>query len=237
MKKLNVNTENNQTWLTPPELINSLGGFDLDPCTPINRPWDTAKNHYTKEDDGLLLPWFGRIWCNPPYGKYMGMFMEKMALHNNGIGLTFARTETRAFQNFVFPFAESILFIEGRIHFYDKNGNRSASNGGAPSVLISYGENNADAIEDSGIKGYHQYLKSNIFVIGVSNYDHKTWRIIVGEALLNLDKKARLNEIYDQVTELAPKRIQKNKNYKAKVRQVLQAYFERVEKGVYRNAS
>jgi hypothetical protein len=34
-------------WLTPPEIIKSLGEFDLDPCSPINRPWDTAKNHYT----------------------------------------------------------------------------------------------------------------------------------------------------------------------------------------------
>lgn len=29
--------------LTPPELIKSLGEFGLDPCSPINRPWDTAK--------------------------------------------------------------------------------------------------------------------------------------------------------------------------------------------------
>ena len=34
-------------WLTPPEIINSLGTFDLDPCSPINRPWKTAKKHYT----------------------------------------------------------------------------------------------------------------------------------------------------------------------------------------------
>lgn len=27
-------------WLTPPQIIKALGGFDLDPCSPINRPWD-----------------------------------------------------------------------------------------------------------------------------------------------------------------------------------------------------
>lgn len=224
---------NNQTWLTPPEIIKSLGTFDLDPCASLNRPWDTALNHYTKNDDGLLMNWFGRVWCNPPYGKYMGMFMEKMALHNDGIGLVFARTETKSFQNYIFPFAESILFIKGRIFFYDANGNRADSNSGAPSVLVSYGEENADAIEDSGIQGYHQYLKSNIFVIGISNLDHETWQIIVGDALKKLNKKARLNEIYDQVSELAPKRVKRNSHYKAKVRQVLQTYFEKVEKGVY----
>lgn len=53
-------------WLTPPEIIRSLGEFDLDPCSPINRPWDTALNHYTIIDNGLKQQWYGRVWCNPP---------------------------------------------------------------------------------------------------------------------------------------------------------------------------
>lgn len=235
MNKINVNTNNNQTWLTPPELIKSLGKFDLDPACPVKMPWKTANKHYTKDDDGLLLPWFGRVWCNPPYGKYMGRFMEKMALHGNGIGLTFARTDTTAFQDYVFPFIDSIFYVRGRIKFYDEFGNKANSNGGAASVLLSYSEFDSDAIAESGIRGFHSLLKNNVFVIGISNYDNKTWKIIVGDALIKLDKKARLNEIYQQVSELAPRRIKKNKNYKAKIRQILQAYFERVEKGVYQN--
>ena len=54
-------------WLTPPCLLDRLGEFDLDPCSPVNRPWDTARHHYTVEDDGLRQPWFGRVFCNPPY--------------------------------------------------------------------------------------------------------------------------------------------------------------------------
>jgi hypothetical protein len=54
-------------WLTPPCLLRRLGPFDLDPCSPVNRPWDTARHHYTIEDDGLQQPWFGRVFCNPPY--------------------------------------------------------------------------------------------------------------------------------------------------------------------------
>ena len=49
-------------WLTPPGIIKSLGEFDLDPCASLNRPWDTAKKHYTVEDDGLTKPWAGRVW-------------------------------------------------------------------------------------------------------------------------------------------------------------------------------
>ena len=40
-------------WLTPPHILRRLGPFDLDPCAPINRPWDTAEHHYTIEDDGI----------------------------------------------------------------------------------------------------------------------------------------------------------------------------------------
>ena len=36
----------NDEWLTPPYIIEALGRFDLDPCSPINRPWDTATIHY-----------------------------------------------------------------------------------------------------------------------------------------------------------------------------------------------
>ena len=39
-------------WLTPPDLLSQLPEFDLDPCSPVRRPWPTAKNHYTIEDDG-----------------------------------------------------------------------------------------------------------------------------------------------------------------------------------------
>ena len=47
-------------WLTPPEIIKALGPFDLDPCAPVVRPWDTAKIHYTTTDNGLQREWRGR---------------------------------------------------------------------------------------------------------------------------------------------------------------------------------
>ncbi len=51
-------------WLTPPELLRALGDFDLDPCSPVNRPWPTAARHLTWQDNGLLAEWKGRVWCN-----------------------------------------------------------------------------------------------------------------------------------------------------------------------------
>ncbi|WP_460894836.1 DNA N-6-adenine-methyltransferase, partial [Rufibacter soli] len=74
-------------WLTPPDIIKALGEFDLDPCAPIVRPWEMANNHFTIEDDGLNQVWEGRIWCNPPYGLEAAKWLERMAVHGNGIAL------------------------------------------------------------------------------------------------------------------------------------------------------
>lgn len=234
MNNLNIRTKNDQTHLTPPDILKPLGVFDLDPCASLNRPWDTAKKHYTIEDDGLLMPWDGRVWCNPPY-KFLKPWMNKMALHGDGIALTFARTETQAFQNFVFPYAESILFVKGRIVFHDAEGKPQKSNAGAPSVLISYGEYNADVLEESGILGWHQPLKKSLFVFGVIAPEPEgTWKVIVEMAMIELAREADLEDIYQAVMKLAPKKVSRNNHYREKIRQTLQMYFTRVGRGRYK---
>lgn len=229
----NTNTDNNETWLTPPSIITALGEFDLDPCSPLNRPWDTAKHHFTVEDDGLAQDWFGRVWHNPPYGRELGKWLDKMAQHKNGISLIFARTETKAFQQHVFPHAHSIHFIAGRLSFHKISGEKGGT-ANAPSLLISYDEMNSDAIADSGIKGHHIHMEPKFFCIGLSREENRTWRVIVGEALEELSKEASVSDIYDVVLKMAPKKIQNNSNYKAKVRQTLQRHFDNVDKGVWR---
>ena len=140
-------------WLTPPDLLEKLGTFDLDPCSPIVRPWDTAKHHYTIHDDGLSQTWFGRVWCNPPYGLKAEKWLHKLSTHGNGIALIFARTETRMFFREVWNKADALLFLEGRLFFHHVTGEVAKANAGAPSVLVAYGRNNVDALKNSGIKG------------------------------------------------------------------------------------
>lgn len=141
------------TWLTPLDIIKSLGEFDLDPCTPTEMPWLTAKQRYTEVDNGLLMPWNGRVWLNPPYGKEMPAWMERMALHNNGIALTFFRSETALFHDWVYPYATALLIKRGRIHFLNNEGIKVGNGSGAGSVFMAYGESNAISLERSGIKG------------------------------------------------------------------------------------
>jgi hypothetical protein len=146
-------------WLTPPEIIEQLGPFDLDPCSPIIRPWDTAKKHFTVNDNGLLQDWNGFVWMNPPYGKYTKDWLNRLALHNNGIALIFARTETEMFFKYVWPLALSVFFIEGRLSFYHVNGQKAKANSGAPSVLIGYGDLAVDRLIKCAIRGKHIILK------------------------------------------------------------------------------
>lgn len=216
-------------WLTPPEIIRSLGEFDLDPCSPIKRPWDTAKKHFTILDNGLLLPWENRVWLNPPYSTELPKWLAKMAIHNNGVALTFARTETVAFQRYVFPVAMSILFIAGRLRFYTVTGEIVGS-ATAPAVLIGYGEENTDALAECGINGKHVLLNAFPMITIQTSPD---WRSVVNISLIKLNGAARLSDIYEMVERIAPDKIKRNSHYQAKIRQKLQKYFTRIDKGYY----
>lgn len=147
--------ENTKTeWLTPPEIIKSLGEFDLDPCAPVNRPWDTAKEHFTIKDDGLSQEWRGRVFLNPPYGRSEIIpWMDKMLLHGDGISLAFARTDTDWFTDYVWNCADAVIFIKGRLRFYHVTGEPADSSAGAPSVLAAYGRENARVLQECSIEG------------------------------------------------------------------------------------
>lgn len=141
-------------WLTPPNIIEALGPFDLDPCSPVNRPWPTATTHYTVADDGLSMPWGeSRVWLNPPYGNETSKWLQKMAVHGNGIALIFARTETDMFFRYCWDAAAAMLFLRGRLHFHYVDGCRAKANAGAPSVLVAYGKENAGRLKTSSIEG------------------------------------------------------------------------------------
>lgn len=139
-------------WLTPPRLVRMLGEFDLDPCACPHQPWQLAKKSYAlPEADGLVRPWEGRVFCNPPYGPHVAEWVKRMSVHGNGILLIFSRTETEAWK-WVWRTGDAFLFPTGRVSFYRPNGKRAAS-GTAPSALIAYGENNVKALRECGIAG------------------------------------------------------------------------------------
>ena len=45
------------------------------------------------------------------------------------------------------------LFLEGGLHFYQVDGTRAKGNAGGPSVLLAYGEENAQLLRQCPLKG------------------------------------------------------------------------------------
>lgn len=142
-------------WLTPKGIIDALGPFDLDPCSPVNRPWPTASVHYTIEDDGLSKPWSGFVWMNPPYERgSLPRWMARFAEHNHGIALVNARTETSWFVKSVWPKALALFFPAGRIVFCRPDGSE-ADAAGSPSVFIAMGSVARERLAHINLPGQH----------------------------------------------------------------------------------
>lgn len=135
-----------KTWLTPKWLIAALEDFDIDPCCPDGgMPWPTAREMITKSQDGLKADWEGkRVWLNPPYGEESIPFFKKMVERKSGggIALVFARTDTKLWQDFIFPNATAILFLRGRLRFCRQDG-APGETATAPSALIAFSNEDA----------------------------------------------------------------------------------------------
>lgn len=129
-------------WHTPPEVLSAvadvLGTIDLDPCSNNGAPNVNAEQHFTTEQDGLAQEWIGKVYMNPPYGKGIGAWVEKLAeSHETGdvpeaIALLPARTDTAWLRRLRdYP----RCFISGRLKF--SNADQGAP---FPSVAVYLGK-------------------------------------------------------------------------------------------------
>lgn len=110
-------------WATPQDFFDSLDAefhFDLDPCADETN--HKTPEYFTKEDDGLSKDWSGRrVFCNPPYGRAIGAWVEKAFREGTKDGtivvlLIPARTDTKYFHDFILNRSE-IRFVSGRLRF------------------------------------------------------------------------------------------------------------------------
>ena len=77
-------------WTTPRDLFEMLDAefhFDLDVASTHENA--LCERHYTIAENGLLQPWEGSIWCNPPYGREIAKWAKKAAESNWGGLLVF----------------------------------------------------------------------------------------------------------------------------------------------------
>ena len=120
-----MRTSNSPEWHTPPHIIERtipvMGAIDLDPCSNSHQcPNVPATLHYTQEDDGLVQDWHGRVYMNPPYGRVIGLWIDKLVKEyqarrvTQAIALLPARTDTRWMARLrSFP----RCFLRGRLKF------------------------------------------------------------------------------------------------------------------------
>ena len=121
----------NMNWCTPQEFFNELDQefrFTLDPAA-TNKSAKCA-NYYTHADDGLSKDWGGqRVFCNPPYGRYISDWVRKGYEESRKPGtvvvmLIPARTDTKYFHEYIFHGkADEVRFLRGRLKFTDEDGN------------------------------------------------------------------------------------------------------------------
>ena len=122
-------------WATPQWLFDELDQefhFTLDVCADeINAK---CKTFFSKVQDGLQQEWNGTVWCNPPYGREIGKWVQKAAQSNAVVVMLLpARTDTRWFHEWCLPFADEIRFVPGRLKF-----GGSKDNAPFPSMVVVF---------------------------------------------------------------------------------------------------
>ena len=64
-----------------------------------------------------LLKWTGVCWCNPPYGRQIGKWVEKAVKSSATVVMLLpARTDTKWFHDWCLPYGK-IEFLRGRLKF------------------------------------------------------------------------------------------------------------------------
>ncbi len=129
-------------WATPQDFFDKLNDefhFDIDVCAnETNHKCDT---YYTKEQNGLAQEWKGICWCNPPYGREIGKWVEKAyrsAMTGDALVVMLlpARTDTRWFHDYIYDKAQ-IRFVRGRLKFGD-----SKNSAPFPSMIVVFRKEN-----------------------------------------------------------------------------------------------
>lgn len=127
--------EDKDITLTPLNLIESLGTFDLDPCGVPHHL--TAREIISLPRNGLLEPWRGRVWLNPPYSN-PSPWLQKLSEHGHGTALVLNSTDAKWFHDFGLNRASGMFLLKGRPKFMRLDGSRVSIMRGV--VLFAYGE-------------------------------------------------------------------------------------------------
>lgn len=192
-------------------------------------PWKTARRRYTEQDDGLFLPWFGRVWLNPPYSQpEITRFLSRMALHDRGIAFIFVRSDGRYWHEHVLRSASGLFFLLRKVKFFRPDGTQSPHGHFAPSILCSYGAQDLDVLatlpKDQGTL-VPLRLPRSVLMAALD----PSWRELVVSELRAARGAVRLGDLYQAIS--SHPRTRRNPHWRAKVRQQVQRVGRRVAPG------
>jgi len=126
-KKGVINLSKKNDWETPPELFKLGCDFfahepKLDVCATAEN--SLCKYHYNEDMDALTKPFDVPFFCNPPYSDLKTWirkcYLEHVKHNVSGLMLVFSKTDTAAFHDYAFGGKAEILFLRGRVKFWNK---------------------------------------------------------------------------------------------------------------------
>ena len=138
-------------YYTPAWVFERMGiEFDLDVCSPPGGiPWIPAKRYYTQADDGLVQPWEGRVWMNPPYSETWP-WIRKFCEHGNGV--TLLPLAKSKWLNHIWERADAVIVSEdGGEMFFVKPDRDKALRIWFPIFFAAFGEECVEAISRLGV--------------------------------------------------------------------------------------
>ena len=110
-------------WETPQYLFDELNKEFNFTCDIAASPENAkVKFFISKDTNALRQHWSGLCWCNPPYGREIGLWVKKA--HEEALkGVTTAmlipaRTDTAYFHDYIYGKYE-VRFLKGRLKFSD----------------------------------------------------------------------------------------------------------------------
>lgn len=132
---------------TPPEIYKPLGRIDLDPCAGVDTSIGLVNYALERGEDGLTLPWYGFVYCNPPFSQ-KERWIDRMIEHGHGILMLPERGSTPWFG----PLAREAgkYFVMGKkINFIGGPSSNPLGN-----ALFIFGDEAEQRIINSGLPGH-----------------------------------------------------------------------------------
>ena len=144
MKEGYMQKSNSDEWGTPVNLfLGACVEFNVTPYLDVCATFRNTKcpRFFNKEFDGLKQDWSEDFFMNPPFSKakfwIQKAFEEHRKFNVNGIAVLAARTDTKAWHQYILGIPNcEVIFVQGRVKYLMEDGKPSFNPSPFPSALV-----------------------------------------------------------------------------------------------------